>query len=73
MVRYWNDPSLETRFFGQTSPFADVNSTSPVYNAIMTVSSRGIMPGFDDGTFKPLGPVSGTEALNIIRNLKSKL
>jgi hypothetical protein len=39
----------------------------------MTVSSRGIMPGFDDGTFKPLGPVSGTEALNIIRNLKSKL
>jgi tetratricopeptide (TPR) repeat protein len=73
MVRYWNDPSLETRFFGQTSPFADVNATSPVYNAIMTVSSRGIMPGFDDGTFKPLGPVSGTEALNIIRNLKSKL
>jgi tetratricopeptide (TPR) repeat protein len=69
MVRYWNDPSLETRFFGQTSPFADVNATSPVYNAIMTVSSRGIMPGFDDGTFKPLGPVSGTEALNIIRNL----
>ncbi len=73
MVRYWNDPSLETRFFGQTSPFADVNGTSPVFNAIMTVSTRGVMPGFDDGTFKPLGPVSGTEALNIIRNLKSKL
>ncbi|MBN2364769.1 MAG: S-layer homology domain-containing protein, partial [Calditrichaeota bacterium] len=73
MVRYWNDPSLETRFFGQVSPFADVNNTSPVFNSIMTVSSRGVMPGFDDGTFKPLGPVSGTEALNIIRNLKSKL
>ncbi len=73
MVRYWNDPSLETRFFGQVSPFADVNNTSPIFNAIMTVSSRGIMPGFDDGTFKPLGPVSGTESLNIIRNLKSKL
>ncbi|NOQ97082.1 MAG: S-layer homology domain-containing protein, partial [Calditrichae bacterium] len=63
----------ETKFFGQVSPFADVNSTSPIYNAIMTVSSRGIMPGFDDGTFNPLGPVSGTEALNVIRNLKSKL
>lgn len=73
LMRYWNDPTLETRFFGQTSPFADVNSTSPVFNAIMTVSTRGIMTGFDDGTFKPLGPVSGTEALNIIRNLKSKL
>jgi tetratricopeptide (TPR) repeat protein len=73
LVRYWNDPALETKFFGQLSPFADVNGTSPVFNSIMTVSSRGIMPGFDDGTFKPLGPVSGTESLNIIRNLKSKL
>jgi hypothetical protein len=73
MVRYWNDPGLETKFFGQVSPFADVNGTSPIFNSIMTVSSRGIMPGFDDGTFKPLGPVSGTESLNIIRNLKSKL
>ncbi len=73
LVRYWNDPSLETKFFGQISPFADVNNTSPVFNSIMTVSSRGIMPGHDDGTFQPLGAVSGTEALNIIRNLKSKL
>jgi len=73
LVRYYNDPSLETKFFGQVSPFADVNNTSPVFNSIMTVSSRGVMPGFDDGTFKPLGSVSGTEALNIIRNLKSKL
>jgi hypothetical protein len=30
------------------------------------------MPGFEDGTFKSLGPVSGAEALNIIRNLKAK-
>ena len=73
LIRYYNDPSLETKFFGQVSPFADVNNTSPVFNSIMTVSSRGVMPGFDDGTFKPLGAVSGTEALNIIRNLKSKL
>ncbi|MFZ0389874.1 MAG: S-layer homology domain-containing protein [Calditrichia bacterium] len=73
LMRYYNDPSLETRFFGQTSPYADVHGTSPTFNAIMTVSTRGIMPGNDDGTFRPLGPVSGTEALNIIRNLKSKL
>jgi tetratricopeptide (TPR) repeat protein len=73
LMRYWNDPTLESKFFGQVSPFADVNNTSPIFNSIMTVSSRGIIPGFDDGTFKPLGSVSGTEALNIIRNLKSKL
>jgi hypothetical protein len=30
------------------------------------------MPGFDDGTFRPLDAVSGAESLNIIRNLKAK-
>ncbi len=73
LVRYWNDASLETRFFGQTSPYSDVINTSPIFNAIMTVSTRGIMNGFDDGTFRPLAPVSGTEAINIVRRLKSQL
>ncbi len=73
LVRYWNDTSLETRFFGSTSPFSDVNNTSPIFNAVMLVSTRNIIPGYDDGTFRPLEPVSGTEALNIIRRLKAQL
>lgn len=73
LVRYWDDPSLETKFFGSPSPFSDVNNTSPVFNAIMLVSTRNIIQGFDDGTFRPLQPVSGTEALNIIRQLKAQL
>ncbi|RMF62112.1 MAG: tetratricopeptide repeat protein [Calditrichaeota bacterium] len=73
LMRYWNDPKLETRYFGSTSPFADVNSTSPIFNSIMVVSTRNIMPGFDDGTFRPLKGVNGTEALNIIRKLKAEL
>ncbi len=73
LARYWNDSSLETRFFGQTSPFRDVINTSPIFNAIMTVSTRGIMTGFEDGTFRPLEPVSGTEAINIVRRLKNQL
>ncbi len=73
MIRYWNDPSLETKFFGTTSPFADVNNTSPIFNAVMVVSSRNIIPGYDDGTFRPLNGVNGTEALNIIRKLKAEL
>ncbi len=72
MVKAYDDPGLETQFFGSTSTFADVLNTSPIFNSVMLVSSRGIMPGFEDGTFQPLGPVSGAEALNIIRNLKSK-
>jgi len=72
LVKAYADPRLETKHFGDQSPFADVLNTAPVFNAIMVVSTRGIMPGMDDGTFKPLKPVSGAEALNIIRNLKAK-
>jgi tetratricopeptide (TPR) repeat protein len=72
MVKAYDDPGLETQFFGNTSTFADVLNTSPIFNSVMLVSSRGIMPGFDDGTFRPLDAVSGAESLNIIRNLKAK-
>jgi tetratricopeptide (TPR) repeat protein len=72
LVKAWDDRSIETQYFGSVSPFADVLNTSPIFNSTMTVSTRGIMPGFEDGTFKPLNAVSGAEALNIIRNMKAK-
>ena len=72
MVKAYDDQGLETQFFGNVSTFADVLNTSPIFNSVMLVSSRGIMPGFDDGTFRPLDAVSGAESLNIIRNLKAK-
>lgn len=72
LVKAYDDPGIETQFFGSVSPFADILNTAPVFNAVMQVSSRGIMPGFEDGTFQILKAVSGPEALNIIRNLKAK-
>jgi len=72
LVKAWDDKGLETRYFGSVSPFSDVLNTSPIFNSIMTVSTRGIMPGREDGTFGPLNVVSGAEALNIIRNMKAK-
>ena len=72
LVKAYDDQTIETKFFGSTSPFADMLNTAPVFNAVMTVSSRGIMPGMEDGTFQILKAVSGPEALNIIRNLKAK-
>jgi tetratricopeptide (TPR) repeat protein len=72
LVKAYDDQGLETEYFGTKSTFADVLNTSPIFNAVMLVSSRGIMPGFEDGTFAPLNAVSGTEALNIIRNMKAK-
>jgi tetratricopeptide (TPR) repeat protein len=73
LVKAWSDQSLETKFFGSQTPYADVLNTAPLFNAIMVVSSRGIMPGFEDGTFKPLQVVSGAESLNIMANLKSQV
>jgi tetratricopeptide (TPR) repeat protein len=72
LVKAWDDKGLATQYFGSTSPFADVLNTSPIFNAVMVVSTRGIMPGMEDGTFQPLNVVSGPEALNVIRNLKAK-
>jgi tetratricopeptide (TPR) repeat protein len=72
LVKAWDDRGLETQYFGSVSPFADVLNTSPVFNAIMVVSTRGIIPGKEDGTYGIFDAVSGTEALNIIRNLKAK-
>ena len=72
MVKAYDDRSIETKHFGDASPFADVLNTSPVFNAIMVVSTRGVMTGMDDGTFRPLDVVSGAQSLNIIRNLKAK-
>jgi len=72
MVKAYDDRSIETKHFGDASPFADVLNTSPVFNSIMVVSTRGVMTGMDDGTFKPLDVVSGAQSLNIIRNLKAK-
>ena len=53
----------------------DVAPESPYYDAIMTVTSREIM-GFKDenrGVFAPLTPVSGLEALTVIRKFKEDL
>lgn len=72
LVKAYDDQSIETKHFGDTSPFADVLNTAPIFNAIMVVSTRGIMTGMDDGTFRPTAVVSGAESLNIIRNLKAK-
>lgn len=72
LVKAYDDPGIATKYFGSMSPFADVLNTSPIFNAVMVVSSRGIMPGYEDGTFKSLNDVTGTDALDIIRRLKAK-
>jgi tetratricopeptide (TPR) repeat protein len=75
LIKVTGDNSLATKFIGATSPFPDLRADLPYFNAIMVVTSHGIMEAKDmtTGEFAPLSPVAGVDALLIIRKLKDEL
>jgi len=75
LMKVTDDRGLATKYIGTTSPYPDLRSDLPYFNAVMVVTSRGIMTAkdFASGEFSPLGSVSGADALLIIRKLKEAL
>jgi Tfp pilus assembly protein PilF len=75
LIKVSGDEKLATKFIGSKSPFPDLRNDLPYFNAVMVVTSRGVMEAKDltTGEFAPLGPVSGADALLIIRKLKDEL
>ena len=75
LITITGDGSLSTQFIGNKSPFPDLRSDLPYFNAVMVCTSRGILETVDLGTgeFQPLGLISGADALLSIRALKSQL
>ena len=75
LIRISGDHSLATRFIGSPSAFIDLQTDLPYYNAVMLATSRGIMDAKDkaSGTFAPLSPVTGVEALLMIRKIRDEL
>lgn len=75
LIKVTGDNLLATKFIGSTSPFPDLRSDLPYFNAVMVVTSRGIMESRDitTGEFAPLAPVAGVDALLIIRKIKEEL
>ncbi|HOG11938.1 MAG: hypothetical protein PHW80_09300 [Smithellaceae bacterium] len=75
LIKVTGDNVLATKFIGSTSPFPDLRSDLPYFNAVMVVTSRGIMEAMDitTGEFAPLAPVPGADALLIIRKIKEEL
>jgi len=73
LVRATRDEKLATKFIGSPSPFPDLRNDLPYYNAVMVCTRRGIMEtkNLATGEFDPMGSVSGTDALLIIRKLES--
>ena len=65
-----NDPGLRTRYIGQPSPFADVRSDHFAFNAVLLVTTRGLMEAErPNGAFRLAYPVSGPDALVAMRKL----
>lgn len=59
--------SVNTAFAeSQLNSFSDVPTSHPNYTAIMGLKSKGIINGYEDGTFKPDQPVNRVEALKMI-------
>ena len=75
LIKVTGDNALATKFIGTTSLFPDLRSDLPYFNAVMVVTSRGIMQAKDmtNGEFAPLGPVPGVDSLLMIRKLKEEL
>jgi len=73
LIKLTGDDKLATAYFGQDkSPFPDVRSTSPFYNAVINMTTRGIMEGELSGEFRLTEAVDGADALLAIRVLNQK-
>lgn len=75
LIKMTGEKDLAARYVNSKSLFPDVPADMPYFNAIISVTSRGIMEAKNakTGEFAPLKPLSGVEALSIIRKLKENL
>ena len=75
LIRLTGEKYLAARYVNSKSLFPDVPADMPYFNAIIAVTSQGIMEAKNTktGEFAPLKPVTGVDALLIIRKLKKEL
>lgn len=75
LIKITGSDGLSTQFIGSKSPFPDLRSDLPYFNAVLTCTTRGIMTAkvIRTGEFDALGLISGADALLSIRALKSQL
>jgi Tfp pilus assembly protein PilF len=75
MIKLTGEKDLAARYVNSKSLFPDVPADMPYFNAIISVTSRGVMEAKNakTGEFAPLKSLSGVEALLIIHKLKEKL
>lgn len=71
LIAISGERDMATKHIGaSTSRFPDVNVGSPYYNAICNAVDKNVMDAALNGEFRALDPVSGPDALLIIRAIK---
>jgi hypothetical protein len=75
LIKATGNDQLATTFIGSASPYPDLRSDLPYFNAVMVCTTRDLMTVADKrtGEFRPMGTVSGADALLAIRELKEQL
>jgi Tfp pilus assembly protein PilF len=73
MVIIRQDPALKKRFIGKASPFSDIGNEDPFFNAVMLCTKETSIMEPGTGIFNPEGPVSGADAVLILRKLREEL
>jgi tetratricopeptide (TPR) repeat protein len=70
LIAITGDQSLASKNIGTESRFPDVDPSHPAYNAICNAVDKGVMEAAMNGEFGLEKPVSGPDALLVIRKLK---
>lgn len=74
LIKLTGDEKIATAYFGQEkSPFPDVPATAPWYNAVMNITTRGLMEPELSGEFRVNDLVDGAEAILAIRILRQRM
>jgi tetratricopeptide (TPR) repeat protein len=75
LIKLTGEKDFAARYVNSKSLFPDVPADMPYFKAIIAVTSQGIMEAKNTktGEFAPLKPVTGVDALLIIRKLKKEL
>ena len=63
---HFTDGNLNQHGSAVENTFSDIGDDNPDINAILYVKKIGVMNGFSDGTFKPLGTVTRAEFMKIL-------
>jgi len=66
IVRNMGSTALQTAFLNTTSPFKDMDSNLPFYNAVMISVSYGLLEGDADGQFHPSQDVTGGDFIQFL-------